>query len=79
MVLAQQRRGLGRNHELDHGARSLGFLGHLQQRNARRAGIVEVAGQRPDILGPRGANHDVGLLDADIEIGLTADSGQIDT
>jgi hypothetical protein len=32
------------------------------------ARLVDDAGHRPDIVGPRHAHHDVGLLDADLEV-----------
>ncbi len=40
----------------------------VNTRDARRARLVQEARQWPDILGSRYADHDVGLLNADLEV-----------
>src|SRR5919201_2891742 len=66
--LAEQWRGLRRNLELDHRARDLRLFGRRHQRDARRARFVQEARQRPDIVRSGNADHDVGLLNADLEV-----------
>src|SRR5262245_22480123 len=68
MGLAQKRRSPRRNHEGDHGTRGLGLLRARQQRHVGWARLVDVAGHGPDIIGPRHPHHDVGLLDAKLEL-----------
>src|SRR5439155_23690227 len=65
---AEQRRGLRRNHEPDHRARGLRLLRVRQQTDTRWARLVQKAGQWPDIIRSRHADHDVGLLNADLEV-----------
>src|SRR2546429_4292187 len=48
-------------------SRGLRLLGARQQRHVGLARLVELTRHRADIVGPRHAHHDVGLLDADLE------------
>src|SRR5687768_12033548 len=66
--LAEQRRSLWRNHELDHCARGLLLLRRRQDTDARWARLVQEARQWPDIISSTHADHDVGLLNADLEV-----------
>src|SRR5262245_14836517 len=68
MGLAQQGSGRRRNHEGDHGTRGLGLLGARQQRHVGWARLVDISRHGADIIGPCHADHDVGLLDADLEL-----------
>ena len=66
--LAEQRRGGRRDHELDQRLRGVALLGDGQQADAVRTRQVEASGHGPDEIGPRRAHHDVGLLDAELEV-----------
>src|SRR5215510_5286250 len=68
MGLAQKRRSRWRDHEGDHGTRSLGLLRARQQRDVGLARLVDLAWHGADIIGARHAHHDVGLLDAELEL-----------
>lgn len=68
MGSAQERRGLRRNHEPDHRARGVRFLRGRQHADIPLAGLVQKAGQWPDIIASRHIDHDVGLLNADLEV-----------
>src|SRR5215510_4506150 len=67
MGLARERRGFGRDHESDHLPRDLRLLRHGQERNARRARLVHRSGRYADIVGSGNSDHDVGLLQAELE------------
>src|SRR5437773_7831634 len=66
--LAEQGRGLRRNHEPEHRARGILLLRGRQYSDARWTRLVQEARQWPDIISSRYANHDVGLLNADLEV-----------
>src|SRR5579864_7400530 len=68
MECAHDRQRLRRDHETNQRACCVHLLRHRQDGEVRAAWLVEEAGRYADKVGARHADHDIGLLDADLDI-----------